>query len=481
MNLADKLNDKIFHTVGIVADGMSQPCYVVGGYVRDLFLHRTSKDIDFVTVGSGISLAERLATSLGGKTSLAVYRNFGTAQVKHGDLELEFVGARRESYHRESRNPIVEDATLADDQRRRDFTINAMAISVNADSFGELVDPFGGIDDLGRKIIRTPLDPDITFSDDPLRMMRAIRFATQLQFDIFPETFEAIKRNAYRIEIISKERIYDELTKIMKSSRPSTGIILLERSGLLALICPELAALKGSEVKDGRGHKDNFYHTMQVLDRVAERSDNVWLRWAALFHDVAKPVTKKYDAHLGWTFHNHNFVGKKMIPSIFKRMKFPMDDRMKYVQKLVELHMRPIALVEDIVTDSAVRRLLFEAGDDIDDLMTLCEADITSKNSEKVKRFLDNYVLVRKKLEEIEEKDRIRNFQPPVSGQDIMETFGIEPSSIVGQIKEAIKEAILDGKIENDRSQAWKMMIQLAAEHGLSPVEGAQMPQNSSE
>lgn len=481
MNLADKLSDKIFHTVGIVADGMSQPCYVVGGYVRDLFLHRTSKDIDFVTVGSGISLAERLATSLGGKTSLAVYRNFGTAQVKHGDLELEFVGARRESYHRESRNPIVEDGTLDDDQRRRDFTINAMAISVNADSFGELVDPFGGIDDLGRKIIRTPLDPDITFSDDPLRMMRAIRFATQLQFDIFPETFEAIKRNAYRIEIISKERIYDELTKIMKSSRPSTGIILLERSGLLALICPELAALKGSEVKDGRGHKDNFYHTMQVLDRVAERSDNVWLRWAALFHDVAKPVTKKYDAHLGWTFHNHNFVGKKMIPSIFKRMKFPMDDRMKYVQKLVELHMRPIALVEDIVTDSAVRRLLFEAGDDIDDLMTLCEADITSKNSEKVKRFLDNYVLVRKKLVEIEEKDRIRNFQPPVSGQDIMETFGIEPSSIVGQIKEAIKEAILDGKIENDRSQAWKMMIQLAAEHGLSPVEGAQMTQNSSE
>lgn len=481
MNLADKLNDKIFRTVGIVADGMSQPCYVVGGYVRDLFLHRTSKDIDFVTVGSGISLAERLATSLGGKTSLAVYRNFGTAQVKHGDLELEFVGARRESYHRESRNPIVEDGTLDDDQRRRDFTINAMAISVNADSFGELVDPFGGIDDLGRKIIRTPLDPDITFSDDPLRMMRAIRFATQLQFDIFPETFEAIKRNAYRIEIISKERIYDELTKIMKSSRPSTGIILLERSGLLALICPELAALKGSEVKDGRGHKDNFYHTMQVLDRVAERSDNVWLRWAALFHDVAKPVTKKYDAHLGWTFHNHNFVGKKMIPSIFKRMKFPMDDRMKYVQKLVELHMRPIALVEDIVTDSAVRRLLFEAGDDIDDLMTLCEADITSKNSEKVKRFLDNYVLVRKKLEEIEEKDRIRNFQPPVSGQDIMETFGIEPSSIVGQIKEAIKEAILDGKIENDRSQAWKMMIQLAAEHGLSPVDGAQMTQNSSE
>ena len=481
MNLADKLNDKIFHTVGNVADGMSQPCYVVGGYVRDLFLHRPSKDIDFVTVGGGIALAERLAATLGGKTSLAVYRNFGTAQVKHGDLELEFVGARRESYHRESRNPIVEDGTLDDDQRRRDFTINAMAISVNAESFGELVDPFGGIDDLGRKIIRTPLDPDVTFSDDPLRMMRAIRFATQLQFDIFPETFDAIVRNAYRIEIISKERIYDELTKIMKSSRPSVGIILLERSGLLELICPELAALKGSEVKDGRGHKDNFYHTMQVLDRVAERSDNVWLRWAALFHVVAQPVTKKYDAHLGWTFHNHNFVGKKMIPSIFKRMKFPMDERMKYVQKLVELHMRPIALVEDIVTDSAVRRLLFEAGNDIDDLMTLCEADITSKNSEKVKRFLDNYVLVRKKLEEIEEKDRIRNFQPPVSGQDIMSTFGIEPSSIVGQIKEAIKEAILDGKIENDRSQAWDMMISLAAEHGLTPVAGREKPENSCE
>ena len=344
-----------------------------------------------------------------------------------------------------------------------------MAISINSNSFGEFVDPFNGIDDLKAKIIRTPLDPDITFSDDPLRMLRAILFATQLGFDIYPETFEAIKRNAYRIEIISKERNYDELTKIIKSAVPSRGFELLEESGLLKLIMPELQALKGTEVIGGRGHKDNFYHTMQVLDNVAQKSDNVWLRWAALFHDIAKPVTKKYDKALGWTFHNHNFIGKKMIPGIFKRMKFPTDERMKYVQKLVELHMRPIALVEEEVTDSAVRRLLFDAGNDIEDLMTLCEADITSKNAEKVRKFMDNFAIVRKKLIEIEEKDRIRNFQPPIKGEDIMTTFGIEPCNIVGQIKESIKDAILEGEIENDREQAWNLMLKLAAERGLYP------------
>ena len=469
MNLSEYLTKDIFKTIGTAADELGQPCYVVGGYVRDLFLKRPSKDIDFVTVGGGIDLACNVAKKLGPKTNIAVYRNFGTAQIKHRDLELEFVGARRESYHRESRKPIVEDGTLDDDQKRRDFTITAMAISINSNSFGEFVDPFNGIDDLKAKIIRTPLDPDITFSAAPLRMLRAIRFATQLGFDIYPETFEAIKRNAYRIEIISKERNYDELTKIIKSAVPSRGFELLEESGLLKLIMPELQALKGTEVIGGRGHKDNFYHTMQVLDNVAQKSDNVWLRWAALFHDIAKPVTKKYDKALGWTFHNHNFIGKKMIPGIFKRMKFPTDERMKYVQKLVELHMRPIALVEEEVTDSAVRRLLFDAGNDIEDLMTLCEADITSKNAEKVRKFMDNFAIVRKKLIEIEEKDRIRNFQPPIKGEDIMTTFGIEPCNIVGQIKESIKDAILEGEIENDREQAWNLMLKLAAERGLYP------------
>lgn len=468
MNLQDKLTHKIFRAIGQTADEMQQPCYVVGGFVRDLFLARPSTDLDFVTVGSGIALAEAVAKNLGPKPPIAVYRNFGTAQVKHGELELEFVGARKESYNRNSRKPIVENGTLDDDQKRRDFTINAMAISLNDGSFGELVDPFNGMEDLAKKAIRTPLDPDITFSDDPLRMMRAIRFATQLDFDIVDETFEAIKRNAYRIEIISRERIYDELTKIIKSERPSKGFRLLESSGLLQLIMPELHALKGAEVKEGRGHKDNFFHTLQVLDNVAEKTENKWLRWAAVFHDIAKPVTKRYDENLGWTFHNHNFVGKKMIPSIFKRMKFPMDERMKYVQKLVELHMRPIALVEEEVTDSAVRRLLFDAGNDIDDLMTLCEADITSKNQEKVKRFLENFAIVRNKLVEIEEKDRIRNFQPPISGQDIMETFHIEPSAIIGEIKDTIKNAILDGTIKNDREEAWQLMMKLAEEKGLT-------------
>ncbi len=473
MNLKEHLSNPVFRLVGSVADEVGQPCLVVGGYVRDIFLERHSTDIDFVTVGSGIRIAENLAAKLGPKTSLAVYRNFGTAQVKYKGLELEFVGARKESYSHDSRKPIVENGTLEDDQKRRDFTINAMAVSVNDANFGELVDPFGGLDDLHRRIIRTPLDPDITFSDDPLRMMRAIRFATQLDFDIYPETFSAIARNCERISIISRERIFDELGKIIRSRKPSRGFILLEQSGLLRLIFPEMQALKGTEVIDGRGHKDNFYHTLQVLDNVAEKTDNEWLRWAAVFHDIAKPVTKRYDPTLGWTFHNHNFIGRKMIPGIFKRLKFPMNDKMRYVQKMVELHMRPIALVEDEVTDSAVRRLLFDAGDDIEDLMLLCEADITSKNQEKVRRFLDNFVLVRNKLIEIEEKDRIRNFQPPVSGQEIMETFGIEPSRVVGEIKEVLKNAILDGQIPNQREAAWDLMLRVAAEKGLQPVKPA--------
>lgn len=469
MNLKEHLNNPVFRLVGSVADEVGQPCLVVGGYVRDIFLERHSTDIDFVTVGSGIRIAENLASKLGPKTPLAVYRNFGTAQVKYKGLELEFVGARKESYSHDSRKPIVENGTLEDDQKRRDFTINAMAVSVNEANFGELVDPFGGLDDLKRRIIRTPLDPDITFSDDPLRMMRAIRFATQLDFEIYPETFSAIARNCERIAIISRERIFDELGKMIRSKKPSRGFVLLEQCGLLKLIFPEMQALKGTEVIDGRGHKDNFYHTLQVLDNVAEKTDNEWLRWAAVFHDIAKPVTKRYDPALGWTFHNHNFIGRKMIPGIFKRLKFPMNDKMRYVQKLVELHMRPIALVEDEVTDSAVRRLLFDAGDDIEDLMLLCEADITSKNQEKVRRFLDNFVLVRNKLIEIEEKDRIRNFQPPVSGQEIMETFGIEPSRVVGEIKEVLKNAILDGQIPNQREAAWELMLRVAAEKGLQP------------
>ena len=441
---------------------------MVGGYVRDIFLDRPSKDIDFVSVGSGIEIAEAVAKQMK-PASLSVFRNFGTAQVKVGALELEFVGARKESYSHDSRKPIVEDGTLDDDQCRRDFTINAMAISLNADTFGTLIDPFGGIDDLNNRIIRTPLNPDITFSDDPLRMMRAVRFATQLNFDILPETFDAIARNRKRIDIISKERIIDELYKIMRSPKPSIGFILLDKCRLLELIFPELAALKGVETVNGRGHKDNFMHTLQVLDSVAQKSDNEWLRWAALLHDIGKPVTKKYDEKLGWTFHNHNFVGEKMIPRIFKKMKMPLNDKMKYVQKLVGMHMRPIALVEDVVTDSAVRRVLFDAGDDIDDLMILCECDITSKNPDKVRRLLSNFALVRKKMEELEEKDRLRCFQPPIHGDEIMEIFGMEPCREVGLIKEAIKNAILDGVIANEREPAYEYMLAKAAEMGFTP------------
>ncbi len=470
-SLKKKIDHRIFHTVGHAADTLGREAYVVGGYVRDLILNRHSKDIDFVTVGSGIELAQEVARMLGPKTKVNVYRNFGTAQVHQGQLELEFVGARRESYHRESRNPIVEDGTLEDDISRRDFTINAMALCVNEDRFGELVDMFDGMGDIERRTIRTPLDPDITFSDDPLRMMRAIRFATQLDFTIDDETFEAISRNAGRIEIISKERIATELEKIMLSPVPSIGWYLLLNSGLLKLIFPELAAMKGVETVNGRGHKDNFDHTMIVLDRVAAHSDNVWLRWGALLHDIAKPVTKHWDENVGWTFHNHNFIGSKMVASIFRRMKMPLNEHMKYVSKLVELHMRPIALVEDGVTDSAIRRLVFEAGDDLEDLMTLCEADITSRNREKVKRFLDNFALVRRKIEDLNERDAIRNFQPPVNGLEIMETFNLKGTPVIGEIKQAIKDAILDGRIRNDHDEAREFMLEFAATLGLTPVE----------
>ena len=469
--LKKHLKNPIFHLISETADVMNMPCYIIGGYVRDIFLKRESKDIDIVTLGSGIELATALTEKLGKKANLSVFKNFGKAQVKYKNLEVEFVGARRESYNRDSRKPIVENGTLADDQNRRDFTINALAIRLNQSHFGELTDPFGGINDLKDKIIRTPLDSDITFSDDPLRMMRAIRFATQLGFTIENNTFQAISRNKERIHIISKERIIDELNKIISSEHPSTGFLLLDKCGLLPLIFPELDALKGIETRGGRGHKDNFYHTLTVLDNLSAHSNNLWLRWAAIFHDIAKPVTKRYDEKLGWTFHNHNFIGAKMIPGIFRKMKLPLNEKMKYVQKLVELHMRPIILAEDIVTDSAVRRLLFDAGDDIDDLMTLCEADITSKNKEKVKRFLDNFALVRQKLKEIEEKDRIRNMQPPISGEEIMKIFNLTPCRMVGDIKASIKEAILDGIIPNERDAAYKYMLEYAKSIGIKPID----------
>jgi len=481
----------VFELIGQVADEQGVECYVVGGYVRDLFLERPSKDIDVVCVGSGIELAKAVARRLGRGARVSVFRNFGTAQVKVNRrngrstsnelIELEFVGARRESYSHDSRKPIVEDGTLEDDQQRRDFTINAMAICLNAGRFGELVDPFDGVWDMQDRLIATPLDPDVTFSDDPLRMMRCIRFATQLNFEIEPETFEALNRNRERIKIISGERIIDELQKIMASDSPARGFELLFQCGLLELIFPELYALQGIDTVNGRAHKDNFWHTLEVLTNVVkkqqtqplpsgrgEKEESVWLRWAALLHDIGKPKSKRWDPQLGWTFHNHNYIGEKMVPQIFRRLKLPMDERMKYVQKLVSLHMRPIAIADDEVTDSAVRRLLFEAGDDIDDLMLLCEADITSKNEQRKQRFLDNFKLVRQKLIDLEERDRIRNFQPPVSGEEIMEHFHLPPSREVGTLKTAVKDAILDGLIPNDHDAALAFIIEKAKKLGIT-------------
>lgn len=473
--LAEILDKDIFHKIGEAADGMGVECYLVGGYVRDIFLERPTNDIDVVVVGSGIEVAKELQQLLGtnpktGKprAHLAVYRNFGTAQVKFYDTEVEFVGARKESYNRLSRKPIVEDGTLEDDQNRRDFTINAMAICLNKDRFGELVDPFDGIYDLEDGIIRTPLDPDITFSDDPLRMMRCVRFSAQLRFFIEDETFEALSRNAERIKIVSGERIADELNKIMKTAQPSRGLAELQRCGLLQLIIPELSALDIVETRNGRAHKNNFYHTLEVVDNVAKHSDNLWLRWAALFHDVGKTKSKKWEPALGWTFHNHNYIGAKMIPSIFRRMKLPMDAKMKYVEKLVDLHMRPIVIADEVVTDSAVRRLMNDAGDDIDDLMTLCEADITSKNEVRKKRFLENFRMVREKLTDLKERDYKRLLQPVIDGNEIMEMFSLQPCREVGQLKQYLKDAVLDNRVPNEREPLMTLLLEKAKEMGLA-------------
>ena len=473
----EKVDTPLFHLIGRCADRLGVEAYVVGGYVRDLFLYRPSKDIDIVSVGQGIDLAKAVAKELGRGAQLAVFARFGTAQVKQGDLEVEFVGARRESYTPDSRKPFVEDGTLEEDQERRDFTINALAICLNEDRFGELVDPFDGLTDMEELTLRTPLDPDVTFSDDPLRMMRAIRFASQLGFFIEPETFAAIGRNASRIEIISAERINTELNKILLSPRPSLGLELFEQTGLMGRVFPELLELKGAETRDGVGHKDNLTHTYKVVDNLAkalrtasvDEEKKLWLLWAALLHDIGKPKTKRFDKRLGWTFHNHNFVGMKMVSKIFRRLRLPLDHKMHYVEKLVELHMRPATLVDEGVTDSAVRRLLFEAGDDIDDLMLLVEADITSKNPQKVRKYLDNYTLVRQKLVDLEERDRIRNFQPPISGQLIMDTFALTPCREVGLIKDAIKDAILDGTIPNEYEAAYGLMLAEAEKLGLRP------------
>jgi len=461
----------IFKTISDTLEDMNLKGYVIGGYVRDLMLQRPSKDIDIVVVGSGIDLAREVAKKTGRKGKIAVYRTFGTALLKLDDLDVEFVGARKESYRSDSRNPVVEDGTLQDDQNRRDFTINSMSISLNRDNLGEILDPFNGISDLKAKIIRTPLNPDITYSDDPLRMLRAIRFSAQLGFKIEPGSLVAIRHNRERINIISKERIIEEINKMIMSPQPSLGFLLMSECGLLELVFPELDRMKGFAVKERQGHKDNFKHTLLVLDKISQKTDNLWLRWAALMHDIAKPATRKFIKGHGWTFHGHEFLGAKWVPDIFRRLHLPLGASMKYVQKLVLLHLRPIALVEEEVTDSAVRRLLFEAGDDIDDLMTLCEADITSKNDVKVKGFLANFQQVRNKLREIEEKDAVRNFQPPVDGELIMKTFNIGPCREVGLIKVAIKDAILEGTIHNDFGEAYDLMLRKGRELGLTSKE----------
>lgn len=462
--LAQLLDKDIFHHISGAADKLGLECYVVGGYVRDLFLERPSNDIDVMVVGSGIQVASELKSVLGKKAHLSVFRNFGTAQVKYKDTEVEFVGARKESYSHDSRKPVVEDGTLEDDQNRRDFTINALAVCLNRERFGELVDPFGGVDDLWDGIIRTPLDPDVTFSDDPLRMMRCVRFATQLNFLIEDETFEALERNADRIRIVSGERIEEELNKIMMTPTPSKGFVDLYRCGLLQLILPELVALDVVETRNGRAHKNNFYHTLEVLDNICRHTDNLWLRWAALLHDIGKAKCKRWDAAAGWTFHNHNFVGAKMVPAIFRRLKLPMDSKMKYVQKLVDLHMRPIVIADEEVSDSAVRRLMNDAGDDIDDLMTLCEADITSKNAVRKKRFLDNFRIVREKLRDLKERDYKRLLQPCIDGNEIMEMFHLRPSREVGTLKQTLKDAVLDNQVPNEREPLLALLRKKAAE-----------------
>lgn len=470
-NYKQAIQDPIFSIVSQASEELQMKCYVIGGFVRDFLLERgNAKDIDIVAIGSGIELARKVASKLPDKPQVSVFKNFGTAMIKHGDLEIEFVGARKESYHRDSRKPVVEDGTLEDDQKRRDFTINALALSLNSSDLGDLLDPFDGIGDLERKMIRTPLAPGVTYSDDPLRMMRAIRFATQLDFTIQLESLQAITGNKERIKIVSKERIVDELHKIIASKKPSKGFALLHKTELLPIILPELTALEGIEEIDGQRHKDNFWHTLEVVDNISETTDNLWLRWAALLHDIGKAPTKKFHKKIGWTFHGHEFIGSKMVYKLFKRLRLPLNDKMKFVQKMVLMSSRPIVLSEDFVTDSAVRRLVFDAGDNVDDLMTLCEADITTKNPKKQRKYTHNFKMVRQKIEEVEARDHVRNFQPPVSGEEIMTTFNLSPSKEIGIIKDAIKEAILNGEIPNEPNAAKDYMLKLGKGMGLSPT-----------